>query len=147
MTNSTGKQQPRKAAVTTIRKLRKFATENNLNATDISDMGEFANSTTWKWLHADPVPNLHWRSERAIREFLKCMNTGPTRANPFSKLNQDAEKTGPTQDADMPAIEVAMGGKLVKDAQSLRYSALEQELSRKLREQEFLLAAYRKGEL
>ena len=40
-----------------------------------------------------------------------------------------------------------MGGKLVKDAQSLRYSALEQELSRKLREQEFLLAAYRKGEL
>jgi hypothetical protein len=96
-------------------------------------MGEFANSTTWKWLHAEPIPNLHWTSEQKINEFLDSMKTVKV---------SDAPDQLPLVFEPKP---VAVGKAAAKN--KIGISLALEELTRKLREQEFVLDAYRKGEL
>ena len=129
MNKLNNKQTPRKSAVATIRKLRKFARENELNSSEVCDMGEFANSTTWKWLHAEPVPNLHWENERKINAFLNSMKT--------VKLSDASDQLPLVFEPQPVAAAKKKGG----------ISPTLEELTRKLREQEFVLDAYRKGEL
>ena len=132
MNKLNNKQTPRKSAVATIRKLRKFARENELNSTEVCDMGEFANSTTWKWLHAEPIPNLHWENERKINAFLDSMKT--------VKVSDASDQLSLALEPQQSTTAVAVG------KQAGKTPTLE-ELTRKLREQEFVLDAYRKGEL
>jgi len=129
MNNLNNKQTPRKSAVATIRKLRKFAKENDLNSSEVCDMGEFANSTTWKWLHAEPIPNLHWENEHKINAFLNSMKT--------VKLSDASDQLPLVFEPQPVAAAKKKGG----------ISPTLEELTRKLREQEFVLDAYRKGEL
>ena len=132
MNKLNNKQTPRKSAVATIRKLRKFARENELNSTEVCDMGEFANSTTWKWMHAEPIPNLHWENERKINAFLDSMKE--------VKVSDASDQLSLALEPQQRTTAVAVG------KQAGKTPTLE-ELTRKLREQEFVLDAYRKGEL
>lgn len=117
---------PRKSATTTLRKLRKFADDNRLNATEVADLGGFANSTTWTWLNVSPIPSLHYDTEQKIKDFLASMKgTKVTDADDQLPLPLEPVVSEPAQVID-PAIA---------------------QLTRKLREQEFVLEAYRKGEL
>ena len=129
MNKLNNKQTPRKSAVATIRKLRKFARENELNSTEVCDMGEFANSTTWKWMHAEPIPNLHFENERKINAFLDSMKT--------VKVSDASDQLSLVFEPKPVAVE----------KHKIGISPTLEELTRKLREQEFVLDAYRKGEL
>jgi len=132
MNKLNNKHNPRKSAVATIRKLRMFARDNDLNSTEVCDMGEFANSTTWKWLHAEPIPNLHWENERKINAFLNSMKE--------VKVSDASDQLSLALEPQQRTTAVAVGYPAGK-------TPTLEELTRKLREQEFVLDAYRKGEL
>ena len=117
---------PRKSAISTLRKLRKFADDNRLNATEVADLGGFAMSTTWTWLNVSPIPSLQYNTEQKIKDFLASMKgTKVTDADDQLPLALEPVVSEPA-----PALNPVIA-----------------ELTRKLREQEFVLEAYRKGEL
>ena len=152
--NTGSTRQVRSSAKSVLRRLRKFTKDNNLSDVDVCDMGGFPSSTTWKWLHQKPLPSLHYRNEMLIRSFLESLDIH----EPYKVVTVDGEdnyqaaESSASHGGEMGNIEAELSA-VVEETKELPKPKGDpggesmEELQRRLREQEFVLEAYRKGEL